>query len=245
MRAESCRPLHVVKNLPIDEYVRGKRSCSTEEDYHHECSVIDTRLRKRGYSNRLLNRAKNIADRRSRHHLLFNDRSSENAKQSQKPKESIDNSLSLSALYTLPTPTWLQHKECYSCGRNHCRLCKYINRTDIFSSYSYESNFRVYALTNCNTTHVVYLVDCTQCMLQYIGFTIRKAKVRLSEHIAATRKTTDIRRAISGVSRHFRDVHEGDLSDMSVTITERVCKPPRGGNWPRRLQIIEVTGYIK
>lgn len=68
---ESCHPLHVVKNLPIGEYIRSRRAGTSTQDYSRECEIIDARLRKRGFSSKLLNRAKRIANSRSRHCLLF------------------------------------------------------------------------------------------------------------------------------------------------------------------------------
>lgn len=58
LRAESCHPKYVVKNLPIGEYVRAKRTCSSMANYLDEEKIIDKkRLRERGYGKGLLNKA--------------------------------------------------------------------------------------------------------------------------------------------------------------------------------------------
>lgn len=71
LRAESCHPKHVVKNLPIGEYVRAKRSCSRPEDFVRETRVIDQRLKQRGYETGLLNRAQKIVSHKTRHKYLY------------------------------------------------------------------------------------------------------------------------------------------------------------------------------
>lgn len=47
LRAESCHPKHVTKNLQIGEYIRAKRSCTTQDDYEREILIIDQRLSER------------------------------------------------------------------------------------------------------------------------------------------------------------------------------------------------------
>lgn len=71
LRAESCHPKHVVRNLPIGEYVRAKRSCSSMVDYTKETEVIDCRLKQRVYGTGLLNRAKRIVASKTRHDYLY------------------------------------------------------------------------------------------------------------------------------------------------------------------------------
>lgn len=60
------------------------------------------------------------------------------------------------------------------------------------------------------------MVYCDECHLQYIGCRARKLKVRIYEHIYGSSPTGNITTAISGVSRHFRDEHQGDLTSFRV-----------------------------
>lgn len=54
LRAESCHPDHAIRNLPIGEYVRDRRTCTSQDDYDKEVQIIDNRLWQRGYSRKLL-----------------------------------------------------------------------------------------------------------------------------------------------------------------------------------------------
>lgn len=111
--------------------------------------------------------------------------------------------------------TWLQHKYCYKCEQNS-GLCKYIDQNKMFTSFSTDQSFSLKLFIKCNSTHVVYLISCTYCKVQYIGCTSRNMKIRLGEHIGAAERTLETTCTISSASRHFRDVHLEDLSSLKV-----------------------------
>lgn len=70
LQADSCHPNHIIKNLPIGEYVRARKSCSLDTGYSEECYNIDCRLQQQGYL-KLLNRARSIVNNKNRHLYLF------------------------------------------------------------------------------------------------------------------------------------------------------------------------------
>lgn len=55
----------------IGEFIRARRSCTTEADYSYECTKITTRLRQQGYSNSTITWAKYIAQSKTRREYLF------------------------------------------------------------------------------------------------------------------------------------------------------------------------------
>lgn len=85
---------------------------------------------------------------------------------------------------------------------------------------------------NCNSHHVVYVIHCTACRINYIGCTIRKLKTRVAEHIADIRNVYGQQ---SGASRHFSTIHEGKFDTLQVYAIEHVYKPLRGGDWRQKL----------
>lgn len=70
LHAGSCHPFHTKKSIPVGELLRSKRNCSTELQYQKEKDDICNRLKQRGYSNEILDRATEIADTRDRQTLL-------------------------------------------------------------------------------------------------------------------------------------------------------------------------------
>lgn len=73
--------------------------------------------------------------------------------------------------------TWLKHTGCYNCASPRCDGCNYIDVPKTFKSVVTEKVYTVKQYINCNTSHVVYLVTCTACHVQYVGSTVCKFKV--------------------------------------------------------------------
>lgn len=81
---------------------------------------------------------------------------------------------------------------------------------------------------NCNSTHVIYAIHCTQWQLIYTWCMTGKLKLRVAEHIAYIEKRMP---TSSGAARHFIVNHAAKLDSFSFYAIERVFKPKRGGNW--------------
>ena len=88
---------------------------------------------------------------------------------------------------------------------------------------------RVYIYSfNCDSSNVVYLLECTVCGVQYVGSTCTSFRLRFNNYKACSRKFN------SGASvpqveffRHFTgEGHHGFLKDISVKIIDRLT----GGN---------------
>lgn len=70
LRADSCHPPHVIKNIPVIELIRLKRNCWDSDPFKTvEKEALD-RLRARGYPEWSLNRAINIVANIDREDML-------------------------------------------------------------------------------------------------------------------------------------------------------------------------------
>lgn len=98
---------------------------------------------------------------------------------------------------------------------------------------------------NCNSTHIVYMIKSKECNLQYIGNTIRKLKVRKREHIHEAQTGENFSRNISNVSKHFRDIHHGDITHLEAVGMERVTRPFMGGDWQKKVFRREAFWILK
>ena len=99
---------------------------------------------------------------------------------------------------------------------------------------------------NCDSSNVVYLLECTVCGVQYVGSTCTPFRLRFNNYKACSRKFN------SGASvpqaeffRHFTEEgHRGFLKDISVKIIDRLT----GGNrmresfWQYRLDCFAPKG---
>lgn len=114
----------------------------------------------------------------------------------------------------------------YACRR--CKACREVNRPirglDSFRSVSNNKSFDIRQFITCNTTHVVYAIECSRGLL-YIGRTKRALKVRIAEHI----QNIKIGFKDHNVSLHVKLKHNQDPSGLKFwgvecpkTIVERI-----------------------
>ena len=116
-----------------------------------------------------------------------------------------------------------------------------------FFEYLYiHREYRINYSFNCDSSNVVYLLECTVCGVQYVGSTCTPFRLRFNNYKACSRKFN------SGASvpqaeffRHFTEEgHRGFLKDISVKIIDRLT----GGNrmresfWQYRLDCFAPKG---
>lgn len=70
LHASSHHPRSLVGGIPVGQFQRIRRNCSTESDYQREADELYKRFRERCYLHRTLKRAKNIASEKMRSDLL-------------------------------------------------------------------------------------------------------------------------------------------------------------------------------
>ena len=80
----------------------------------------------------------------------------------------------------LKTP--VNEKGCVKCTDKRCRVCDYLVEGTRFISgvtgKSYVINFDM----GCNSDHVIYLISCARCAMQYVGSTVNKFRIRFNNH---------------------------------------------------------------
>ena len=104
----------------------------------------------------------------------------------------------------------------FRCNKTSCTVCPFIE--DGRNQYTFCSTgqtFKIKSHITCETSNVIYMIQCTKCNLQYIGETKRRLKDRFNEH----------RRPIinpfcsytpTAVSRHF--LTSGHAEDHMILI---------------------------
>ena len=137
-------------------------------------------------------------------------------------------------------------KGCSRCGKSRCQVCNVMSNSEHFHSNIDSREYRINYSFNCDSSNVVYLLECTVCGVQYVGSTCTPFRLRFNNYKACSRKFT------SGASvpqaeffRHFTEEgHHGFLKDISVKIIDRLT----GGNrmresfWQYRLDCFAPKG---
>ena len=137
-------------------------------------------------------------------------------------------------------------KGCSRCGKSRCQVCNVMSNSEHFHSNIDSREYRINYSSNCDSSNVVYLLECTVCGVQYVGSTCTPFRLRFNNYKACSRKFN------SGASvpqaeffRHFTEEgHQGFLKDISVKIIDRLT----GGNrmresfWQYRLDCFTPKG---
>ena len=68
-------------------------------------------------------------------------------------------------------------------GRSDCGLCDLISECNVFTNMPKTRSFEIRCgPLHCNSTFVVYLLECKKCNMQYIGSTITKMRLRVNNY---------------------------------------------------------------
>ncbi len=75
------------------------------------------------------------------------------------------------------------------CDSGRCKTCHFISDQSWITSSTTGKRFCFSEQhLNCNTTNVVYLIECTKCDKQYVGETKQQLKVRFLQHYNAIKR---------------------------------------------------------
>ena len=129
------------------------------------------------------------------------------------------------------------------CGTPNCKCCFSMSRKIRIVSSTNLNSFAVPPHTNCDSSHVVYLLECKKCLKgnQYVGQTKRSMSQRLAGHRAARWKKPHL-----PVYKHFDTKPDHNFErDVRVTILEK-CNPgnllSREKHWIEALSTIHPKG---
>ena len=64
------------------------------------------------------------------------------------------------------------------CSSRRCEVCKYMDESSHFKSSQDDRRYSINYNLNCNSSSVVYLMTCKKCVLQYVGSTVTKFRLR-------------------------------------------------------------------
>ena len=84
----------------------------------------------------------------------------------------------------------------------NCQHCSKLNKTGKIISTSTGRSYSIPKHITCNSTNVIYCIECRTCKLQYVGQTKNKLLTRINQHLSDIRTTKD-----TPIARHF-NTHE-------------------------------------
>lgn len=103
-----------------------------------------------------------------------------------------------------------------------------VNIVDVMmkkTSITTAESFPIKQHINCNTLYVVYVVQCNEYSLKHVGCTICTMKIHIGEHYCGTNNANSY--LLSLASKHYKDVHKGNIAGCSFCGIEKIVKPIR------------------
>ena len=153
-------------------------------------------------------------------------------------------------LSDLKTPGRVPDRGCRGCGDRRCKVCDFLIEGTGFKSRVTGRDFVINFKLDCNSDHVVYLLSCAKCEMQYIGSTINKFRTRFNNHKsrlnAHRRLSADGQLKDDIVYKHFNQSDHNGLDDVRVKLIDK-CKGEqhlreREAQWAYRLRSIYPQG---
>ena len=120
------------------------------------------------------------------------------------------------------------------CTKKDCKYCKLLDRSGIVQKEG--RKFSSKRDVTCNSSNVIYCIECTRCNKRYVGQTKRKIKDRLREHIYGIKNQKD-----TDVSYHFNTNGHCGAKDMKVHIMDFVYMHPESEKAKKLRHLIEIN----
>ncbi|XP_053553137.1 uncharacterized protein LOC128644617 [Bombina bombina] len=150
--------------------------------------------------------------------------------------KTIGNIIAPSDLASVNTRTWLpQRFGFFKCRAQKCKTCSHVVEGMNFTSTTTNRTYNIRYNLNCKSNHVIYLLTCRGCNIQYVGKTKRLVRDRAQEHIRDI-EDPDI---FTPVARHFKSEHSGNAALMFIQAIDHVPPHKRGGDRIQRLDYKE------
>lgn len=78
------------------------------------------------------------------------------------------------------------------CGKKGCEVCKHVTPRESAESTNSKFTYKIYGNLNCDTSNVVYLLECGKCHKQYVGQTMTPFRLRFNNHRSHVRSRPSI-----------------------------------------------------
>ena len=99
------------------------------------------------------------------------------------------------------------------CKQIKCRHCLLINKSGEVKSHSTNRTYRSLVNVMCNSSNLIYFIECTICGIQYVGQTKNKIIIRKNQHYSSRKKKLK-----SPLSRHFNSLSFRGFNLIRITI---------------------------
>lgn len=125
---------------------------------------------------------------------------------------------------------------CAPCNEKSCKTCPFMTSSKFIKDHKGKIS-QLKHKTTCQTSSVIYVIECKSCHVRYVGQTTRSVHERLVSH----RSDINNNRKTSLVSEHFNNGICGGIDSLTITPVEIVPRKSTSGLIPMKelLSILE------
>ena len=113
--------------------------------------------------------------------------------------------------------------ESKNCGGKRCGVCEFVNNSSTFTDKNGQATYEIRGdRMNCNSSNVVYLVQCETCRIQYVGSTSTKFRLRFNNYRSCFRKhnSNEVVPQLS-FHAHFNQEGHNGINDWLFTFIDQ------------------------
>lgn len=103
---------------------------------------------------------------------------------------------------------------CHPCGGGRCQICKLMQSTQIVKSTKSNFSIKINGDFDCNSSNVIYVIQCKACQCQYVGQSKTSFRIRFNNHRSDVSKKPNL-----PVSRHFKQPGHS-INDVALFIVQ-------------------------
>ena len=118
----------------------------------------------------------------------------------------------------------------HKCGK--CDICPYVKTEKLVKATYTNEIVHLHKQFDCQTSNLVYIVECTKCKDQYIGQTGKTLEKRFKNHLGYVANNTQ------ATGQHFNQPGHNS-SHMTISVLEKVHQKNRHSREVRESQWIE------
>lgn len=107
-----------------------------------------------------------------------------------------------------------QQLGCRPCGKNRCLVCKHVQTARVAISTHSDFRYSIRGSFDCDSSNLVYLLECGGCNMQYIGQTDGPFRMRFNNHRYHTKALPNL-----PLSRHLA-MQNHSFDDIKVTLLQ-------------------------
>jgi len=153
LHKSSYHPKHTFAGIIQSQILRFKSICSQKSDFETACSILFKSLKTRNYSSRFLRSIK------------------QKTIQSLKQSENQTFGCQVS-----------DDGACKPCDKPRCHTCPFVTSDDCYRSFTTGQLYPINLPVDCSSKNVIYLIQCTDCGIQYVGETKNTLRTRARKH---------------------------------------------------------------